>query len=197
MTRVTVKINGSEYNLKGEEREEYLHKVAGYVDKKIAEVLKKNSVLSISDASVLAALNIVDEKFKSDEQCDIFQRKIEEVERDEKTLQTQIEDLKKHIKNLEEYNSELQSKLEGAKSGTYIKEIEEENISLKDEIEILRLSIENDLEEKNNLKAENKDLKFQVQSSKYKIMDLQNKLIENQIDLVKVKKRDNPLINIK
>lgn len=106
-----------------------------------------------------------------------------------KTLQTQIDDLKKHIKNLEEYNAELQNKLESAKSGEYIKQVEEENSALRDEIEILRETIKKHLKEKSDLKSENKELKFQVQSSKYKIMDLQNRLIENQIDLAKIKKR--------
>ncbi|MFU0825696.1 cell division protein ZapA [Clostridium sp.] len=197
MNVVTVKINGSEYNLKGEEREEYLHKVAGYVDKKIAEILKKNSRLSISDASVLAAINIVDEKFKSDECCETFQKEVDEAKKAEKTLQTQIDDLKKHIKNLEEYNAELQDKLESSKSGEYIKQVEEENSALRDELEILRETIKKHLKEKSDLKSENKELKFQVQSSKYKIMDLQNRLIENQIDLAKIRKKENPLLNIK
>jgi len=44
------------------------------------------------------------------------------------------------------------------------------------------------------LLSENKELKFQLQSSKYKIIDLQNKLIENGVDLAKIKKiLNNPL----
>ena len=41
MNVITVKINGLEYNLKGEESEEYLHKVAIYADKKIKGILDK------------------------------------------------------------------------------------------------------------------------------------------------------------
>lgn len=42
--------------------------------------------------------------------------------------------------------------------------------------------------------SENKELKFQLQSSKYKIISLQNKLVENQVDLAKIKKiLNNPL----
>ncbi|KEI07116.1 cell division protein ZapA [Clostridium botulinum C] len=197
MNIVTVKINGSDYNLKGDEKEEYLHKVASHVDKKIIEILNKNKKLSISDASVLAAINIVDEKFKVDEYCENLERQVEEVKKSESVFKTQIEDLKKHINNLEEYNAELQTKLESTKSGEYIKQIEDENKGLKDEIEILKENVKRYLNEKNDLKSENKDLKFQIQSSKYKIMDLQNRLIENQIDLVKVKKKENPLLNIK
>lgn len=197
MNKVTVKINGSEYNLKGEEKEEYLHKVAGYVDKKIVDILNMNSRLSISDASVLAAANVVDEMFKSEYKNDILNKELEEAKKSEKSLQIQVEDLKKHIKNLEEYNIELQNKLESSKSGEYLRQFEEENKRLNEELEILKESAKQYLKEKNQLKSENKDLKFQVQSSKYKIMDLQNRLIENQIDLVKIKKKENPLLNVK
>ncbi|MEA4827118.1 MAG: cell division protein ZapA [Clostridium sp.] len=197
MNIVTVKINGSEYNLKGDEKEEYLHKVAGYVDKKIADVLRKNNRLSISDASVLSALNIVDEKFKADDYIETLKGEVEEAKKAEKILQAQVEDLKRHIKNLEEYNAELQSKLESTKSGEYIKQVEEESKSLREELDILKETSKKYLKEKSDLRAENKELKFQVQSSKYKIMDLQNRLIENQIDLVKIKKKENPLLNLK
>lgn len=197
MNVVTVKINGSEYNLKGEEKEEYLHRVAGCVDKKIAEVLKKNNRLSIADASVLAALNIVDEKFKTDDYCENLKIELQEASNKEKSLQTEIDNLKKQINNLQEENSQLKSNLESSRSGEYVKELEEENVSLKEELEILRETAKKNIEEKNKLKSENKELKFQVQSSKYKIMDLQNRLIENQIDLVKIKKKENPLLNIK
>lgn len=197
MNVVTVKINGSEYNLKGNEKEEYLHKVAGYVDKKIADILKKNKRLSIGDASVLAALNIVDEKFKGDEINEALKKEVEEAKKSERGLQAQVEDLKKHIKNLEEFNAELQNKLESTKNGDYLRQVEEEARRIRDELEILRETSKNHIREKNELKSENKELKFQIQSSKYKIMDLQNKLIENQIDLVKIKKKDNPLLNVK
>lgn len=197
MNIVTVKINGSEYNLKGEEREEYLHKVASCVDKRIIDMLKKNNRLSVSDASVLAALNIVDEKFKADDIIETLKKEVEQANKDESALQTQVNDLKRHINNLEEYNIELQSKLESTKSGEYIKEVEDENKALREELELLKETSKKYLKEKNDLKAENKELKFQIQSSKYKIMDLQNRLIENQIDLVKIKKKENPLLNVK
>lgn len=197
MNKVTVKINGSEYKLKGEEKEEYLHKVAGYVDKKIADILKMNGMLSISDASVLAAANVVDEMFKAEKKADDINKDLVEAKKVQQILKGQVEDLKKHIKNLEEYNSELQSKLDNSKNGEYLKEYEEENKKLNEEIDILKENVKQRIKDNNTLKSDNKELKFQVQSSKYKIMDLQNRLIENQIDLVKIKKQENPLLNVK
>lgn len=197
MIKVTVKINGSEYSLKGDEKEEYLHKVARYVDKKITDILNRNNKLSISDAAVLSAVNVADELFKCGEEIELMDKELEEAKKEEKRLLAQVEDLKRHIKNLEEYNVELQNKLENSLDSEYLKQFEEENKRLNEEIEILREKAKQYLNEKTSLKSENKELKFQVQSSKYKIMDLQNRLIENQIDLVKIKQQENPLLNVK
>ncbi len=42
MSIITVKINGMEYNLRGEENDEYLQMVAQYVDNKINSLMFKN-----------------------------------------------------------------------------------------------------------------------------------------------------------
>ena len=58
------------------------------------------------------------------------------------------------------------------------------------------VDLKSNVETENKLKAENKELKFQVQSAKYKIIDLQNRLIDNQIDLAKAKKKGSGEINV-
>ena len=62
--KTTVKINGQEYVLAGEEPEEYMHEVAIYVDKKMSEIHRKYDKLSTSMVAVLAAVNIADELLK-------------------------------------------------------------------------------------------------------------------------------------
>ncbi len=62
--KTTVKINGQEYVLAGEESEEYMHEVAIYVDKKMSEIHRKYNKLSTSMVAVLAAVNIADELLK-------------------------------------------------------------------------------------------------------------------------------------
>ena len=63
-TRTTVRINGHDYVLAGEEPEEYMHEVAIYVDKKMSEIHRKYDKLSTSMVAVLAAVNIADELLK-------------------------------------------------------------------------------------------------------------------------------------
>jgi len=194
MNVVTVVINGIEYNLKGEENEEYLHKVARYVDKKLKSILETNPKLSLSDASVLTALNAVDDMFKCDSAYEELTAKMDKLLESEKSLREELNSVKKQLKYLEEYNSELQLKLRNATNEQLAKENEEKIKSLISQLEIMEESAKKYLKERNNLKNENKELKFQIQSYKYKTIDLQQRLIEKGIDLAKEKKMKNPLI---
>lgn len=63
--KVEVRIAGKDYTLMGVESEEYMQKVALYIDKKMNEVIRVNSKLSTSMASVLSAINVADDYFKA------------------------------------------------------------------------------------------------------------------------------------
>ncbi|MCM0650607.1 cell division protein ZapA [Clostridium swellfunianum] len=186
MNVINVTINGMEYNLKGSESEEYLHKVARHVDKKIQEILKSNPKLSISSASVLTAINAADEMFKCDTAFEEQQREIDKLNDEKNVLNKEIEFLKKQMKYLEDYNSELQLKLKNSN----VMDVDKLNIQLQQTVE----EAKNYLEENKTLKASNKELRFQLHSYKYKTMDLQNRLIESGINLAKAKKNSNPFL---
>ena len=194
MNVVTIKINGNEYNLKGEEKEEYLHMVASYVDKKIKNIMGNNEKLSTSSAAILTALNLGDDMFKSRSLCKELSNKSESLEKHDKEFIEQIEDFKKQLNHMEAYNQELQSKCKNMENGEYVKTLEQENIRIQDELEAMKESTKNCIEENRKVKVEIKDMKFNLQSSKYKIIDLQNKLIEYQISLAKQRKINNPLL---
>ena len=86
MNVVTIKINGIEYNLKGEEREEYLHMVASHVDKKIKNIMSNNEKLSTSSAAILTALNLGDDMFKSHSLSKELSSKVESLEKHDREL---------------------------------------------------------------------------------------------------------------
>ena len=65
-TRTMVKICGKEYMMAGYESEEYIHRVAIYVDRKMAELKSQYVNLNPGTLSVLTALNIADELLKAD-----------------------------------------------------------------------------------------------------------------------------------
>jgi cell division protein ZapA len=194
MNMITVNINGMEYNLRGEENEEYLHKVARQVDKKLKHILNSNSKLNVSSAAMLTALNAVDDMFKCDIAYGELEFKLERLTEANKSQKEELETLKKQLKYLEEFNAELQSKLKNMPNGDHLKEKQEITEKLNKELRITEESAKNYLNERNTLRLENKELKFQLQSYKYKTMDLQNKLIEEGVELTKIKKVRNPFI---
>lgn len=194
MNVVTIKINGIEYNLKGEEREEYLHMVASYVDKKIKNIMGNNEKLSTSSAAILTALNLGDDMFKSNSNAKMLSSKVESLEKRDKELTDQLEGLKKQLNNMEAYNQELLAKCKNIENSEYAKTLEKENVKIKEELYAIQESTKACIEENKVIKIENKEMKFKLQSSKYKIIDLQNKLIEYQISLTKQKKMNNALL---
>ncbi len=73
--KTIVKIAGKEYTLVGMESEEYIHRVAIYVDRKMNEIEKRNNSLSTSMIAVLTALNIADEYLKLEDQYNRLKEK--------------------------------------------------------------------------------------------------------------------------
>lgn len=195
MNVVTVRINEVEYNLKGNEKEEYLHRVANYVNKTLKNIMDNNSKLSTSSAAVLTALNAADELLKKTDEMQQLLDKLDEFEDEKRKLHREIERLTQKVSQLEATNEELQNKSvkDDYEDMMNNKNIEIDNI--RKEKESLQAACKKYLDDNNMLKAECKEFKFQVQSSKYKIMDLQHRLIETQMELAKEKKTNHPLLN--
>lgn len=191
MNRLTVKINGMEYTLKGEEKEEYLLKLASYVDKKLKSIMDINPRLDTTSAAVLTAVNTIDEVFKQRQAYEEIAKEKEEFKKSENIINEELKDLKKQLANMEQFNEGLKEKLETSK--------DEAELQLKDEmIKKLKESLQRQLKEVEELRDINKEMKFQNQSAKYKILDLQQKLMDSQINVAKTKKQSfdmktNPL----
>ncbi|PSL97123.1 cell division protein ZapA, partial [Clostridium botulinum] len=109
MNIITVKINGVEYNLKGEEQEDYLHKVARYVDKKIADILENNPKLSTSSASILTAINAIDEGLKKEEQIENLQLEIDKLKKVQHHQNLKVEEIRNLLAEEKEKNKDLEA----------------------------------------------------------------------------------------
>ena len=62
--KLDVRIGGKEYTIVSGESEEYMHKVASFVDKKMGAIMNIDSRMSTSMVAVLTAINIADEYLK-------------------------------------------------------------------------------------------------------------------------------------
>ncbi|HCQ90044.1 MAG TPA: cell division protein ZapA [Clostridium sp.] len=136
MNIITVKINGMEYNLKGEENDEYLHMVAKFVDKRIRTLMENNSKLGSGDATILAALNMGDELLKNKESYERLSENFTKASNDNKFLISELEQMKKQVESLENINKELQEQVESL-SGNQDLRLKEEMQKIDSEKEVM------------------------------------------------------------
>ena len=78
MGSVEVTILGQKYTVKGDAHEEYIRKLASFVDEKLKEVYSAAPGITPLKAAILASLNIADELHKLTEAQDNITRNIEE-----------------------------------------------------------------------------------------------------------------------
>jgi cell division protein ZapA len=98
--KVEVRIGGKAYTLVGVEADEYIQRVALYIDRKMNEILRGNSNLSTSMVAVLTAINVADDYFKAHEKEVYFETEF-------KKAQAEIERLRDENKNISLENNAL------------------------------------------------------------------------------------------
>lgn len=83
-TDTEVIIGGKVFTLSGYESEEYLQKVASYINNKMAEYGKTDRFrrLPLDTQSVLIHLNIADDYFKAKKQISMLEEEVEEKEKE-------------------------------------------------------------------------------------------------------------------
>lgn len=201
MNTVTITINGMDYNLKGRESSEYLQKLAKYVDEKVRNIMANNAKLSTTAAATLVALNIADELYKADEKIEVLLSKNKELESEFnnfKNNNSELEALKEKFNQIIKENDLLKKEIENN-----YKEIEtlkiDQNVKediekLKEELLLKEEEVINLNRQKELLKRRNKDVSFESQNLKYKVLDLEKKLMDTQFDLATEKRKTNPLL---
>lgn len=107
MNDIEVIINNKRYTLRGYESEEYLQKVASYINNKHAEFKKQDfyKMLDSETKNVLLEINIADDYFK-------IKNQVKEIELENNNKSTEIYDLKHEIiaahTQIESMNMELE-----------------------------------------------------------------------------------------
>ncbi len=65
---------------------------------------------------------------------------------------------------------------------------------METKINSLELELKDALKKKDAYRLRNKDINFQLQNYKYKVLDLEKKLIDTQFNLAVEKREKNPLL---
>ena len=119
-TDTEVIIAGKVFTLSGYESEEYLQRVASYINNKIAEYNKVDSFKrqSLDTQNVLMQLNIADDYFKAKNQIARLEEEIQSKEKEMYDLkheliasQIKLENMEKNIRNLQNEANENGKKI--------------------------------------------------------------------------------------
>ncbi len=115
-TSADVLIGGKIYTLSGYESEEYLQKVANYINNKLNEFdeMEQFRQIPLDMKATLLELNIADDYFKAKEQAEMLEKTVREKEREIYELQhdlisakIKVESSEETAANLEKENKEL------------------------------------------------------------------------------------------
>ncbi|MBO6239386.1 MAG: cell division protein ZapA [Butyrivibrio sp.] len=113
-TDTEVIIGGKVFTLSGYESEEYLQKVASYINNKIAEYNKIDGFKRqpIDTQNVLLQLNIADDYFKSKKQIELMEEQLSEKEKELYDLKHELIATQIKLENTEKNSKSLQNKLD-------------------------------------------------------------------------------------
>ena len=113
-TYTEVIIGGKVFTLSGYESEEYLQKVASYINNKIAEYNKIDGFKRqpIDTQNVLLQLNIADDYFKAKKQIEIMEEQLSEKEKELYDIKHELIATQMKFENSEKNAKSLQPKLD-------------------------------------------------------------------------------------
>ncbi len=112
-TDTEVIIGGKVFTLSGYESEEYLQKVASYINNKVNEYSKIDSFRRqpLDTQSVLLQLNIADDYFKAKKQISILEEELQTKEKELYDLKHELISAQIKLENSEKQSKELQREL--------------------------------------------------------------------------------------
>lgn len=112
-TDTEVIIGGKVFTLSGYESEEYLQKVASYINNKVNEYNKVDSFRRqpLDTQSVLLELNIADDYFKAKKQISILEEELQTKEKELYDLKHELISAQIKLENTEKQSKELQREL--------------------------------------------------------------------------------------
>ncbi len=149
--RITVIINGRQYVLVSDESQEYLKKLAEYVNAKLRDVRQSTDNIMGERPMVLALLNICDEYFKALEGGNIVASQAERTNEKMRKLQEENEklsdmlsksDFEIDIKMLQKQLDDAQEEIKRLKTFSGAEEVEKLKKEHKMELEALRIEYE-------------------------------------------------------
>jgi cell division protein ZapA len=116
MNEAEVLIDGRKYTICGTEKDEYLQKIAAYINSKYTEFKKKDDYqrLDLELRNVLLAINIADDYYKEKKKASEYRSESERKDKMVLDMKHEIIGLQEQLKKEESHGKELESSLEKA-----------------------------------------------------------------------------------
>lgn len=118
MNKIKINLSGKEYTIQTDESANYVKKLADALNSKIEEFMSQNDTISVTSASMLVALSLMDDCVKSASDKDNLRKQIIDYLEEATNARTEIMDLKKQmeaqkqeIENLKVQNEMMSVKL--------------------------------------------------------------------------------------
>ena len=109
MNRVSVKIDGVDYQIAGEKNEAEIVKVAKYIDGELKNISKAAPSLSKTSAAILTSVNIADKLFDRDREIEEL-KKVKEMENKVAVAENMAAEFQNKAYNLQLNYEELKNK---------------------------------------------------------------------------------------
>ncbi|MBU5440240.1 cell division protein ZapA [Tissierella sp. MSJ-40] len=171
--KINVMIDGRNFTVVGSETEEYIRNLAYYVDEKIKNLTNKNDKLCQNMAAILAALNIADELYKTKSELNQLENQSKDPMEKYSSISSELQDSKNKVEELEKICSQYKDELLTSKL---------KNEDLTKEVDKYQQAME--LKEK------------ELIDSQGMIKKLQDKIFDNQIELIETKKELEEIIKL-
>ena len=111
MNRIKIILAGKEYTIQTEESGSYVKQLAESLNKKIEEFMQANESVSMTSASMLVALGLMDDCIKASSDTDNLRKQVIDYLEEATRSRTEITELKKELDALREKNAMLEMKL--------------------------------------------------------------------------------------
>lgn len=111
MNRIKIILAGKEYTIQTEESGSYVKQLAESLNKKIEEFMQANESVSMTSASMLVALGLMDDCIKASSDKDNLRKQVIDYLEEATRSRTEITELKKELDALREKNAMLEMRL--------------------------------------------------------------------------------------
>ena len=115
--KIKIEVYGSRYFISTQEDEGYVLALAGELDERVTQLMTGNSLLSISDALVLCALNYIDLYKKAEVSADNIRSRLTDYLEDAARARAEAEESRRELERLRERLNRLEHST-GAANGS-------------------------------------------------------------------------------